>query len=58
MNQRMNMNPFITRRTFFRGATLGAGHMDSHRWALDDTKRPAGGASGTFPATQPVDSIG
>lgn len=26
------------------------GHIESHRWALGDTRRPVGGASGTFPA--------
>jgi prepilin-type N-terminal cleavage/methylation domain-containing protein/prepilin-type processing-associated H-X9-DG protein len=33
------------------------GHIASHRWALDDTKRPAerGGAGGTFVPAQPTD---
>jgi prepilin-type N-terminal cleavage/methylation domain-containing protein/prepilin-type processing-associated H-X9-DG protein len=33
------------------------GHMESHRWVLDDTKRPAqkGGAGGVFDAAAPTD---
>jgi prepilin-type processing-associated H-X9-DG protein/prepilin-type N-terminal cleavage/methylation domain-containing protein len=31
------------------------GHVESHRWALADTKRPPGAASGTFPASSPTD---
>jgi len=33
------------------------GHMESHRWVLEDTRRPAkqGAARGTFPATPPTD---
>jgi prepilin-type processing-associated H-X9-DG protein len=33
------------------------GHVESHRWALADTRRPGvkGGASGTFPAAPPTD---
>jgi prepilin-type N-terminal cleavage/methylation domain-containing protein/prepilin-type processing-associated H-X9-DG protein len=33
------------------------GHMESHRWELEDTRRPAqhGGASGTFPASPSTD---
>lgn len=33
------------------------GHVESHRWVVGDTRRPAvhGGASGTFPASPPTD---
>jgi len=33
------------------------GHMESHRWLLDDTRRPSekGGAGGTFVPSAPDD---
>ncbi len=31
------------------------GHIENHRWALDETRRETGSASGTFPATAPTD---
>ncbi len=31
------------------------GHVESHRWVLDETRRPFGSGSGTFPASLPTD---
>src|ERR1043166_4206750 len=31
------------------------GHIETHRWALAETRRKLGTTSGTFPATSPID---
>ncbi len=35
--------------------TFADGHAELQRWALGETRRPYGSASGTFPASAPVD---